>query len=337
MQQLDRKHHSVSVVRPDELGENELSAWRGMQAAQPHLANPFLSPEFTLAMGEVSPSARVGILSDEEGLAGFLPFELRARGVGSAIGDWVSLCQGVVHRPGAAFDADALLQGLGLHVWEFGCLVERQPWFAPYETLSQQSVVLDLSAGYAEYSRALAGRSPKFYKSTLYKERKLGRDAGEISFTFASREPDDFRTLRRWKSDQYPRMGRADRFAKPVGGGAETERLHAIDTPSFAGPLSMMYVDGRPVAGHFGLRSDSVLVGWFPAYDPPSPSTPPASSSTCAWPRPPRRRAGRHGPRHRHGLGVQGGVAQPRRAGRRGCRAPPHPRRRPCTARVTNP
>ncbi|MEV4160662.1 GNAT family N-acetyltransferase [Nonomuraea dietziae] len=267
MQQLDRKRHSVSVVRPDELGESELSAWRGMQAAQPHLANPFLSPEFTLAMGEVSASARVGILSDEEGLAAFLPFELRARGVGSAIGDWVSLCQGVVHRPGAAFDADALLQGLGLHVWEFGCLVERQPWFAPYETLSQQSVVLDLSAGYAEYARALAGRSPKFYKSTLYKERKLGRDAGEVSFTFASREPDDFRTLRRWKSDQYRRMGRADRFAKPWV--AElTERLHAIDTPSFAGPLSMMYVDGKPVAGHFGLRSDSVLVGWFPAYDP---------------------------------------------------------------------
>ncbi|GAA2414898.1 GNAT family N-acetyltransferase [Nonomuraea africana] len=267
MQQLDRKYQSVSVVRPGELGTSELTAWRGMQAAQPHLANPFLSPEFALAMGEVSAAARVGILSDEEGLAGFFPFEVRTGGMGSAIGAWVSLCQGVIHRPGAAFDAQALLKGLGLHVWEFGCLVERQPWFQPYETLSQQSVVLDLSAGYGAYAEALAKRSPKFYKSTLYKERKLGRDAGEITFDFASRDPGDFRALREWKSAQYRRMGRADRFGKPWVVEL-AERLHAIDTPSFAGPLSMMYVGGRPVAGHFGLRSDSVLVGWFPAYDP---------------------------------------------------------------------
>ncbi len=267
MFQLDMKRSTFSVVRPGELGESELTAWREMQAAQPHLANPFLSPEFTIAMGEVSRAARVGIISDGEGIAGFLPFEVGAGGVGTAIGSWVSLCQGVIHRTGVRFDADALLRGLGLHVWEFGCLVERQPWFQPYETLSQQSVVLDLSSGYAAYAAELAKRSSKFYKSTLYKERKLGRDFGEVTFDFASRSADDFRVLREWKSAQYRRMGRADRFGQPWVVEL-VDRLYAVDTPSFAGPLSMMYVDGRPVAGHFGLRSDSVLIGWFPAYDP---------------------------------------------------------------------
>ncbi|MGV9308225.1 GNAT family N-acetyltransferase [Nonomuraea sp. NPDC003727] len=261
------KRSTFSVIRPAELGESELTAWRGMQAAQPHLANPFLSPEFTIAMGEVSKAARVGVISDGEGIAGFLPFEVGAGGVGAAIGSWVSLCQGVIHRPGADFAADTLLKGLGLHVWEFGCLVERQPWFHPYETLSQQSVVLDLSDGYAAYAAGLAKRSSKFYKSTLYKERKLGRDFGEVTFDFAARGADDFRVLREWKSAQYRRMGRADRFGQSWVVEL-TERLHAIDSPTFAGPLSMMYVDGRPVAGHFGLRSDTVLIGWFPAYDP---------------------------------------------------------------------
>ncbi|MET9344647.1 MULTISPECIES: GNAT family N-acetyltransferase [unclassified Nonomuraea] len=261
------KRSTFSVIRPAELGESELTAWRGMQAAQPHLANPFLSPEFTIAMGEVSKAARVGVISDGEGIAGFLPFEVGAGGVGAAIGSWVSLCQGVIHRPGADFAADTLLKGLGLHVWEFGCLVERQPWFHPYETLSQQSVVLDLSDGYAAYAAGLAKRSSKFYKSTLYKERKLGRDFGEVTFDFAARGADDFRVLREWKSAQYRRMGRADRFGQSWVVEL-AERLHAIDSPTFAGPLSMMYVDGRPVAGHFGLRSDTVLIGWFPAYDP---------------------------------------------------------------------
>ncbi|MFE3449967.1 GNAT family N-acetyltransferase [Nonomuraea sp. NPDC059194] len=267
MFQPDLKRSSICVIRPGELGDIELRAWRDMQAAQPQLANPFLSPEFTIAMGEVSRAARVGVIRDEEGIAGFLPFEVGAGGAGSAIGSWVSLCQGVIHRPGARFNADWLLKGVGLHVWEFGCLVEGQPWFAPYTTLSQQSVVLDLSSGYAAYAAALAERSSKFYKSTLYKERKLGRDVGEITFDFASTSTDDFRLLRAWKSAQYRRMGRADRFGRPWVVEL-AERLHAVDTPAFAGPLSMMYAGGRPVAGHFGLRSDSVLVGWFPAYDP---------------------------------------------------------------------
>ena len=30
----------------------------------------------------------------------------------------------------------------------------------------------------------------------------------------------------------------------------------------------MIYAGDRPVAGHFGLRTATTLVGWFPAYDP---------------------------------------------------------------------
>src|SRR5690606_14213157 len=102
-----------------------------MQRAQPHLDNPFLSPDFTLAMGEVSDRVRVAVLRDSDGFAGFFPYEERS-GIGSAAGAWVSLCQGVVHRPGAEIDADALLRACGLDVWEFGCLVQDQPWFAPH-------------------------------------------------------------------------------------------------------------------------------------------------------------------------------------------------------------
>jgi CelD/BcsL family acetyltransferase involved in cellulose biosynthesis len=257
----------IAVIRPGELGGAEIAAWREMQRAQPHLANPFLSPEFSIAVGEVCAEARVAVLSESDGPVGFFPFERHRGGVGAALGAWVSLCQGVIHRPGAEFDADALLRACGLHVWEFGCMVERQPWFQPFETLRQEGVILDLADGYPAYLAELRARSPKFLKSTLYKERKLGRDVGEVTFRFTTGDEAEFRLLRSWKSAQYQRMGRPDRFARPWVVEL-VERLHALDGPDFAGPLSMLYVDGTPVAGHFGLRSDTVLVGWFPAYDP---------------------------------------------------------------------
>ncbi|MFS1299243.1 GNAT family N-acetyltransferase [Streptosporangium longisporum] len=257
----------VSVVRPGELGPVEIKTWREMQRSSAHLANPFLSPEFTIAMGEVSAGARVAVITESDGPVGFFPFERHGGRVGAALGGWVSLCQGIVHRSGAEFDADALLRACGLSVWEFGCLVEGQRWFRPFETLTQQAVVLEFADGYPAFLDELRGRSPKFVKSTLYKERKLGRDVGEVTSEFAVSDPEAFRLLREWKSAQYRRMGRPDRFARPWVVEL-VERLHAVDTPEFAGPLSMLYVDGRPVAGHFGLRTDTAMIGWFPAYDP---------------------------------------------------------------------
>ncbi|GAA2881473.1 GNAT family N-acetyltransferase [Streptosporangium fragile] len=256
----------VVVVRPSELGTAEIDAWREMQRAQPHLANPFLSPEFTLGMGEVSGHVRVAVVRDEEGIVGFFPYEEHA-GVATAVGAWVSLCQGLIHRPGADFDLEALMRACGLHVWEFGCLVDDQPWFEPFTTLSQDAAVMDLADGYPAYLDQLVKRSPKFMKTMRYKERKLGREVGEVSFVFAVEADEQLRLLREWKSAQYARMGRADRFGKAWVVDL-VEKMHAIDTKDFGGVLSMLYAGGEPVAGHFGLRSASVLVNWFPAYDP---------------------------------------------------------------------
>jgi CelD/BcsL family acetyltransferase involved in cellulose biosynthesis len=52
----------VTIVRPEELGAAELSAWRAMQRASPHLASPFLAPGFALAAGRVRPRSRVAVL-----------------------------------------------------------------------------------------------------------------------------------------------------------------------------------------------------------------------------------------------------------------------------------
>ena len=61
----------VSVVRPGELGPGDIASWRAMQSSTPSLASPFLSPEFTIAVGEFRPGARVAVLSDGPDVAGF--------------------------------------------------------------------------------------------------------------------------------------------------------------------------------------------------------------------------------------------------------------------------
>jgi len=53
----------ISVYRPGELSSADRAAWTSMQSkahlqGSPELANPFLSPEFTLAVGRSRRGAR---------------------------------------------------------------------------------------------------------------------------------------------------------------------------------------------------------------------------------------------------------------------------------------
>ncbi|WP_246083342.1 GNAT family N-acetyltransferase [Nonomuraea diastatica] len=199
--------------------------------------------------------------------AAFFPFERGRGGAGSAVAPWVSLCHGVVHRPEVMVDARRLLEGAGLHVWRFGCLTGGQPWFSGFAGTRMETAVIDLSDGFPAYMAQLRERSPKFLKSTLYKERKLGRDLGVASLDLDVADEQQFRLLRRWKSGQYRAKGRPDRFSK-AWMVELVEQPHATSGPDFAGQLTMLYASGRPVAGHVGIRTATTLVGWFPAYDP---------------------------------------------------------------------
>src|SRR5208282_5762301 len=76
----------VSVVRPADLGVAEIDAWHAMQDQTESLANPFLSPEFTVAVARARPGTAVAVLTDSAGFAGFFPFERRRLGVGMPAG-----------------------------------------------------------------------------------------------------------------------------------------------------------------------------------------------------------------------------------------------------------
>lgn len=256
---------NIDVVHPSELGPAELDRWREIQRASPSLANPFLAPEFTVAVGRLRPKSRVAVLADGQQIVGFFPFERRGLGFGAPICPGHNDCQGLVLMPDADWDPQEVLRACGLLVWEFDHLVDGQKPLEPYQTAQFRSPIMDLSAGYESFLEQLRQNSNRL-RNISRKQRKLAREVGELRFVFDSDEHHLLHTVMAWKSAQYLRTGWADRFARPWI--VELlEQLLATRTESFSGVLSMMYAGDQPVAGHFGIRSDTVLAHWFPAYD----------------------------------------------------------------------
>ncbi|MGH4022956.1 MAG: GNAT family N-acetyltransferase, partial [Pseudonocardiaceae bacterium] len=257
----------ITVVHPSELGAAELATWHGFQAADPALRNPFLSPEFTVAVGRLRPHARVAVLSDGAQITGFFPFEQRRFGYGEPIAAGLTDCQGLVHAPDTDWDPQQLLRACGLSVWTFDHLVDGQKPFEPYQVMRAPSPIMDLEQGFDAYVATLRSRSPQLIRNIAYKRRKLAREVGAVRFVYDSRDHAALRTVRSWKSDQYRRTGRSDRFTWP-GVTELVENLLDTRGTAFRGVLSMLYAHDQPVAGFFLLCSDDVVVDWFPAYNP---------------------------------------------------------------------
>jgi CelD/BcsL family acetyltransferase involved in cellulose biosynthesis len=256
----------VEVVHPNDLGIDEVERWRGLQKANPTLGNPFLSPDYTLAVGRARKTARVGVLTDGGEVVGFFPHERRGRLLGTVIGAGISDCQGIIHAPGLELDGRELVRACGLPVWEFDHLIADQVPFAPFHIAQIGSPVMDLSAGYPAYVDE-RNRANGAIKTVHRKMRKLAREVGELRFEYQATDERLLRLLMDWKSAQYQRTRVHDRFATPWIVRTVTE-LFATRSPECTGTLSVLYAGDRPVAAHFGIRSESTLSYWFPAYDP---------------------------------------------------------------------
>ena len=231
------------------------------------LANPFLCPEFAVAVGRARGDARVAVLADGTGIVGFFPFQRRRLGVGVPIGAGLSNCQGIISVPGVEWDARELLRACQLSVWQFDCLTEGQQALDRYVAAVAPSPVMDLTGGFAAYHGQIRARSPKFCKELARKTRQLQREAGELRLVADSRDLADLRTLMRWKSHQYRRTGWIDVFDRPWMV-ALLEDLFSTRTDQFGGMLSVLYAGQDPVALDFGLRSGHMFAGCYPAYDP---------------------------------------------------------------------
>jgi CelD/BcsL family acetyltransferase involved in cellulose biosynthesis len=256
----------ISVIRPSELGADEISVWHSMQRKTESLLNPFLCPEFAVAVDRFQPDARVAVLADGSEIVGFFPFQRKRLGVAMPIGAGLNDCQGLIHAPDLDWDPRELLRACKVSVWQFDHLTNGQGPFERHAVIVASAPVIDLTEGFAAYWENLRVKSPKFSRNLIRRTNRLEREFDNLLFVMDSRDLAGLRTLMSWKSDQYRRTGWVDRFDRPWIVGL-VDYLFSTHNEWFGGLLSLLYAGETLVAAHFGIRAGRVLAAWFPAYD----------------------------------------------------------------------
>jgi CelD/BcsL family acetyltransferase involved in cellulose biosynthesis len=252
----------TSVCLPSELGNIELERWHAIRALRPELDSPFLSPWFAVAVSHTRPEARVAMVEDGGKIVAFFPFEKRALGLAVPIGAGLSDCQAITSDPGFDFDVNDLLEQSGVSAWHFDHLASTQRAMVAPNAIEVSSPIIDVSGGFDAY----LGDGRHSFHYIFKTERKLAREVGPVRFGFGVSDDYALNTLMTWKSEQYRRTGRPDRFAT-ASTVALVRELAQTSEPSLSGTLMTLYAGDRLVAVEFSLRSETVLAGWFPAYD----------------------------------------------------------------------
>jgi len=252
----------IFLVRPHELGCNELARWEELQRSSPLLASPYFSHHFTSAAAAARKDVRVAIMEEDHRIVGYFPHQ-RQWGVGGPVGGRLSDHHGVVCVPGLRWDWKHLLGACRLAYWPFDHLPAWQS--PPVPLVAARSPGLDLSGGYDTWwSRRTAATSA--LSALPRKLRKLQREAGPVRFEPHCRDPAVYATVLRLKSQQCRRTGQVDFFAWDWTQ-ALVSFIRDTDEPAFGGRLSSLYVGDTLVAAHFGMRSTRVWHWWFPVYN----------------------------------------------------------------------
>ena len=256
----------ATVVRPSELGMREIDLWHQFQEGEDSFENAFLSPEFARCVEGVRPSTFVAVLEEGPDIVGFFPFERGPFRLGRPIAPGINDCQAIVHAPGAHWRQEELLAHCGLNVWEFDHLLTSP---SPVELRAVEratSHLVDLTSGYERYLETQKESHKARITTILRHARKLAREHPNLHFDLASSDQRALRTLIAWKSAQYRRTGRSDRFSRDWIAHLVDALLDMNDVWC-TGLLSVLYDDDRIVAAHLGLRAGRTLSWWFPAYD----------------------------------------------------------------------
>lgn len=260
----------IDVLRPQYLPAEMVERWRALQAADPMVESPFLSPQWVRAVDRAhegpDSKLRVAVLHEGGRPRGFMA--ARA-GTFTAMPAGAPMCdyQGLVAEQGVRLDARKLVSALGVGRLDFTHMLADQAPFAEFARGHDHSHVVDVSRGYAAYAAEKKSASGAL-KELDKKRRRAEREEGQpITFTPFSRSKTDFDQLMTWKRAQLRATGQTD-----VLGVGWTQRLlrdiFASRDPDFGGVLFTLHIGDRLAAAHLHLRGAHVIHAWMIAHDP---------------------------------------------------------------------
>ena len=197
---------------------------------------------------------------------GFFPYQLTARRVAGAVSGRLSDWHGLVADSDRDLGMCVVLRACGVDIWDFDHLPQSQHSFQPFVTSQDISPILDLSQGFGRYFEARKAAGAQRISKLQSKARKFERVLGPLRFEIDCRDRRAFEQVIGWKREQCLRTGAPD-FLSWGWTTDLLERVWAIDTPAFAGRLSVLWHDTHIVAAHYGMRSATVWHWWFPTYN----------------------------------------------------------------------
>ncbi len=254
----------MTVCRPDELGDAELTSWRRMQRETPGLGHPFLTAEFAQAVGSATRDARVAVIEDGAETVGFFAHHRNRVGVARPIGGRLNYRQGLVHTAGFDWSWPELMHAAGLHAMAFTDLMGQQA--ATGGGLAAGSApIIDTSVGWDTY--ITGARRHSQIRKTMQHARRLEREFGPVEFTWGPAPADKFARLIAWKSQQYRSSGWPDPFARRWIR-TTLEVLVAHGDGDLKPVFTTLRAGGEVLAADLSLQYGDVLALWFSSYDP---------------------------------------------------------------------
>jgi CelD/BcsL family acetyltransferase involved in cellulose biosynthesis len=264
----------VRIAPVSELGSADLAEWLRLQQINPILQSPFLCPEFVTASATVRPGV-VALVAEEQGIAkAILPLQMR-RSLAGPVACPLSDYQALIAPRDWQCDLQGALRNAGIKAYDFMYHIPDQR-IDQYRRRVIAAPTIMLDQGFAAYVAEIkqrvapanmSGKPHQILKRIAHVERRHG----PVRFEWHESNPAALNQLFEWKSAQYRRGGAVvspiDCFSFPWTR-LLLERIHSMQSPTFAGVLSTLHIGDNLVAVHMGMRSQKVLHWWFPAYDP---------------------------------------------------------------------
>jgi CelD/BcsL family acetyltransferase involved in cellulose biosynthesis len=254
----------IEVVRPRDLTAPVIARWTALQASDPALGAPFLSPHWAAAVerAQGQDRVRVAVLDAGKGFIAARVGRFSAMPAGAPMCDY----QGVVAEPGLAVDPRKLAPAFGVGRLDFSHMLDSQAAFAPYVRGRTPSWIVDVSAGYDAFEAERKEAGIGIVKDLGKKRRKVEREVGETRFSAFSRSRADFDQLIAWKRGQYRATGQTDIFDTPWTLRL-MEQLFAGSTAEFGGALYTLHIGDKLAAAQFNLHGKRGVHGWIIAHD----------------------------------------------------------------------
>lgn len=261
----------IDVVRPWELTAVAVERWMALQAADPALESPFLSPHWPRAVARAQGPTpgdrglRVAVLGGLDAPKGFLAAKV---GPSTAMPAGAPMCdyQGLVAEPGLEIDPREIVRALGVGRLDFSHMLEGQAAFAPHLRGQDTSRIIDVSQGYPAYEAERRAAGSSALKDTDKKRRKVEREVGPVTFTAFSRSKADFEQLVAWKQAAWKATGQTDLFA--AGWPLRLLRgLFASEEPEFGGILFTLHFGDQLAAAQLDIRGGRTIHSWIISHD----------------------------------------------------------------------